>query len=137
MKALFWFLLIVVAVLAGAVIFNFTRERTKQAGVIIFEIGADTIKAYEERIAELENKVEQIRKRMETANPLLRLQLQRQLPALEATIRDLKVAVAQWRTEKRGRFSGDVYRQCILLYGKASGVCDLLLSDSLSPDKPR
>lgn len=133
MKVLFWFLLLVVAVLAGAIIFNFTRERTKQAGIIIFEVGADTIKAYKERIAELEHKAELLRSRMSTADPLTRLQLQRQLPTVEATIRDLKTTVEQWRTAKEQRSLGNIYRQCILLYGKASGVCDLLLSDTLSP----
>ncbi len=132
MKAVFWFLLLIVAVLTGAIIFNFTRERAKQSGLVIFELSADSIRAYEKRVAELESKAELLRERMNRVGAIERTQLQRQLMKLSATISELKKVIEHWRVTHQPAVANNLYRQCILLYGKASGVCDLLLEDTIS-----
>ncbi|MGQ9708328.1 MAG: hypothetical protein ACUVUR_05580 [bacterium] len=137
MKGMFWFLLFILAILFGYLIFNFVYHRSQQAGIVVFEVGADTIKAYEQRIAELENTAKRIRSRIAMAPVNERWRLERQLAVLDEEIRDLKVAVEQWRNARTKRSAADIYRQCILLYGKASGVCELLVEDTLPLVNPR
>ncbi len=131
MKGMFWFLILVLAVLFGLLIFNFTRERTKQAGLVVFELNADSIRAYELRVEELEQKAGKVRDRIARSGPLERLVMERRLGVLEGQIRDLKTAIAQWRAARESKSAAGIYRQCILLYGKASGICDLLMVDTL------
>ncbi len=137
MKAMFWFLLFIVALIFGYLIFNFVYERTRQAGFVVFEVSAESIKAYEELAQTLEKKAEEIRKGIASSPLNQRLRLERQLAVLEGKIRDLKVAIEQWRQTKAPRSAADLYRQCILLYGKAAGICELLLTDTLPVPKPQ
>lgn len=133
MKGVFWFLLIVLAFLFGLLIFNFTRQRVNQAGLVVFEVTAESIQAFERRVAELESSAVVLRNRLSSSALIERVFLNRRLNYLEGQIRDLKAALAQWRASKDVKSAADIYRQCLLLYGKASGVCDLLANDTLPP----
>jgi len=137
MKAMFWFLLFIVALIFGYLIFNFVYQRTKQAGFVVFEVSAESIRAYEDLVRTLEKNAEEIRKRLDSSPLNQRLTLERRLAVLEGKIRDLKVAIEQWRQTKAPRSAADLYRQCILLYGKAAGVCELLIVDTLPVPKPQ
>ncbi len=137
MKAMFWFLLFIVALIFGYLIFNFVYQRTKQAGFVVFEVSAESIRAYEDLVRTLEKNAEEIRKRLDSSPLNQRLTLERRLAVLEGKIRDLKVAIEQWRQTKAPRSAADLYRQCILLYGKAAGVCELLIADTLPVPKPQ
>lgn len=137
MKGMFWFLLFILAILFGYLIFNFVYHRSQQAGLVVFEVGADTIKAYENRIVELENTAKRIHSRIILAPINERLRLERRLTVLNEEIRDLKGAVEQWRAARTAKSASSIYRQCILLYGKASGICELLAEDTLTLPQPQ
>jgi len=135
MKGLLAVLISLSVILLGYLLFNFIRARQTQIAFLPFELGADSIKAYEERIAELERKAQAVRSRITTAPINERIIRERELMILERKIGDLKVAIEQWRQSRSKPGAVDLYRQCIMLYGKASGVCELLLSDTLpAPD---
>jgi predicted metal-dependent phosphoesterase TrpH len=137
MKGMFWFLLFILALLFGYLIFNFVYHRSQQAGIVVFEVGADTIKAYEQRVAELEQTAKRIRSRVPMAPINERWRLERRLAVLDEEIRNLKVAVEQWRSARTQKSAADIYRQCILLYGKAAGVCEVLTEDTLPLVRPQ
>jgi len=132
MKALFWFLLFVVALLSGYLVFNFTSQRNRQSRPVAFEVGPESIQAYLVRIGALEETAARIHNRLQQVAPGERARLSRQLQLLDAQLRDLRVAVAQWRAARTsGRSSSDLYRNCLLLYGRASGICAVLAEDTL------
>jgi hypothetical protein len=131
MKGIFTVILLVGLALLGYLIYNFTRARQRQADLVVFEVSTDSIKAYEQRIEELELRIQGIRSRITLAPLTEQLIQERQLSVLERQLRDLKVAVEQWRQARTQKTAADIYRQCILLYGKAAGVCELLLTDTL------
>ena len=137
MKGLYTVLIILGAVLLGYLIFNFTRARRQQVDFVGFEVSAESVKAYEQRIAELNQQAEAIRRRIARAPLNERLRWERKLAVLTAQIRDLQVAVEQWRQARTKTGAAGIYRQCILLYGKAAGVCELLLSDTLPLPQPK
>jgi len=137
MKGIFWVIVVVLVVLVGVLLLNFAQERRKQANFVFFEVGPDSVRAFMERIEELERTASRIRSRMDMAPPLERAQLSRRLAILEEEIRDLKVAVEQWRSAREKKSIADLYYKCIMLYGKAAGVCELLASDTLPPVRPQ
>lgn len=129
---MFWFLLLVVAVLVGLFFFSTTRERLKGTGMVVFEVSAESIKAFEARVSELEQSAALLRNRLQISGPIQRVLLTRRLEILDARIGDLKATIANWRSARDARSATALYRQCLLLYGKASGICEALAVDTLS-----
>lgn len=133
MKAIFWFLLIVLAVLFGLFIYSATRQRLGRSNLVVFEVTAESVKAFEARVAELKKNAEILRDRLTTSRLIERILLNRRLELLEKEIADLQEAVAMLRSTMDYKSAADIYRKCLLLYGKASGVCELLATDTLPP----
>ncbi|MCX7732395.1 MAG: hypothetical protein N2248_04455 [candidate division WOR-3 bacterium] len=132
MKGFFLVLVLLGGVLLGYLIFNFAQARRRQVDVLPdFEAGTDSIQAYLGRIEELERRAKGVRSRIATAPINERVIRQRELAVLEDKIRELRLAVEQWRQARTKTTANDLYRKCIMLYGSASGVCELLLSDTL------
>lgn len=131
MRAFFWSAVLVLAVLAGYLIRGFIRERRQQAAPVSFEVSAESIAAYQARIVEMESRVARIRTRLPLSLPGERTGYNRLIAELEEEIRDLKVAVEQWRSARGAKPTADLYQKCILLYGRASGVCDALAAETL------
>jgi hypothetical protein len=61
-----------------------------------------------------------------------RREVRARLAEFESQISDLKHAIAQWRLARGGDAPNEAYRQCLLLYGKARGVCEALAPDTLA-----
>ncbi len=137
MKGIFWALVVVLLGLVGYLVVNVARQRREQANFVFFEVGPDSIRAFMERIDELERTASRIRSLMDMALPRERAQMSRRLAVLEEEIRDLKVAVEQWRSARSKKSIADLYHKCVMLYGKASGVCELLASDTLPLVQPK
>jgi len=135
MRTLFWSAVLVLALLAGYLIRGFIRERRQQAGPVSFEVSAESIASYQARIDELEARVARIRIRLPLSLPGERAAYVRLIAELEEEIRDLRVAVEQWRSARGVRATDDLYQRCVLLYGRASGVCDALAAETLPPGR--
>ncbi|MEO0085505.1 MAG: hypothetical protein ABIK37_02615 [candidate division WOR-3 bacterium] len=135
MRALFWSAVLVLALLAGYLVRGFIRERRKQAAPVPFEVSAESVAAYQARIVELEGRVARIRTRLPLSTSGERTSYNRLITELEEEIRDLKVAVEQWRSARGAKPTADLYQKCILLYGRASGVCDALAAETLPPGR--
>jgi hypothetical protein len=136
MKTLFWLLVAALLVAAGYLVYNVARARRQQAAPVAYEVGTDSIVVYQSRLELLRAAATRLRVRAAQAGPLDRLRLERDLDRLDAWIRDLSVAIEQWRAEKNQPAQAGLYQRCILMYGKASGVCDVLADDTL-PLAPR
>ncbi len=128
MKAIFWLLLLIFVGLLGWLSYDFIVNRRAQADVVRFDSHPDSIAAYQQRLAELEARAESLRQRFNATNILRRPAVNARLMQLEEDIAALRRAIEAWEAASR---STDLYRQCILMYGKASGVCDALALDTL------
>jgi len=95
-------------------------------------VSAESAAAYEKRVVELVARVELLKKRMVAAGTAERREVKARLAEFENQISDLKHAIAQWRLARGGDAPNEAYHQCLLLYGKARGVCDALGPDTLS-----
>ncbi|MEO0073159.1 MAG: hypothetical protein ABIK43_00665 [candidate division WOR-3 bacterium] len=132
MKAIFWLLVILLAALCGYLIVQVARSRREQVARLSPTMTLDSIAAYQERVEQLKSAVVRLREKAAAAGRLERLRLERDIDRLELEIRDLLAAIEQWRSAVGNAAQADIYHRCILLYGRASGICDVLLSDTLT-----
>lgn len=136
MKIAFWILLLVLVGLVGYLTYSFIRQRRTQVDFVDYEVSRDSVESYQRRVVELEARAESLRVRLEDAHLVERPSVRARLSALNREIAALKHAVEQWQTSRSGGTgSSNVYRQCVLLYGRASGVCDALSLDTLGPGR--
>jgi hypothetical protein len=134
MKTWFWIVLVAFLLLAGYFVLGLVqRPKTKtQSPAVTFEVSAESAAAYERRVAELEARVENLKKRMVAVGTAERREVKARLAEFERQITDLKHAIAQWRIARGGDAPDAAYRQCVLLYGQARGACEMLAPDTLT-----
>ena len=134
MKILFWVVLVAFVLLAGYVAIGLVqRPMTKTVmPAVPYEVSAESVAVYEQRTAELQARADALKKRMEVVGTAERRDVKARLAEFESQISDLKRAIAQWRIARGGDAPDAAYRQCILLYGRARGACELLAPDTLT-----
>ncbi len=133
MKTWFWIVLVAFLLLAGYVVVDLVQHPRipVQPATVAFDVGADSVAAYEQRVAELQVRADSLQKRMKATGNAERREVRARLDEFERQISDLKHAIAQWRVARGGDAPDAAYRQCILLYGKAQGICAALATDTL------
>ncbi len=137
MRGIVLVLVLVAGALLGYLVFYFAQARRQQVDLLPdFEAGTDSIRAYVSRIEELERQAKGVRSRIAHAPLTERMIRERELAVLEDRIRELKLAVEQWRQARTKKSANDLYRNCIMIYGRASGICEALFSDTLSEPRP-
>ncbi len=133
MKTWFWIVLVAFVALAVYVVWNsvlHVHGRVRSSSPT-FEVGADSALAYQRRVADLEKRASDLRQRMEAIGSIGRSDVQARLAAFDSQIAELKQAIDKWQITRGGDAPDAGYRQCILLYGSARGICDALAADTL------
>ena len=133
MKKVPWLLGLVVLGLIAYLLYHFATHRGTQARQVVVsaDVGPDSIAAYERRVEELQARADEFRARMKAAGSLTRPEVQARLLGFEQQMKELRQAVREWRAGQNVTTSNEAYRQCILLYGRASGVCDAMAPDTM------
>ncbi len=133
MKTWFWIVLAAFVVLAGYLVWYRTQPAKLQTNQppVAFEVGAESAAVYEQRVAELEARVEVMKERMKATGTTERRAVKARLAEFERQISELKHLLARLRVARGGDASNDAYHACLFLYGKARGVCEALVPDTL------
>jgi len=133
MKTWFWIVLVAFLLLAGYVVVDLVqRPRTQaQPSAIPFEVSAESVAVYEQRASELQARADSLKKRMEAVGTAERREVKVRVAEFERLVSELRRAIAQWRIARGGDAPDAAYRQCVLLYGRARGACEMLASDTL------
>jgi len=131
-KTLFWLLALVLTGLFGYLLHNFIEHRKTQVEILDPNVGLQEINAYQARADSLRVRADSVRQRLDRAGLLSRRSVKAHLALLEDEIIALDRTIEVWRKSKKVRSEVDLHRQCVLLYGKASGLCDALASDTLT-----
>jgi hypothetical protein len=133
MKWVFWVLFILLFGLLLYLVYNFAALRRGQVNVADAAFSSDSVVAYEERAVELRLRADSLRQRLDELNLLKRLQVSFRAQQLDREVAALEQAIAEWKGSAARRGKTDLYNRCVILYGRASGVCDALASDTLGP----
>ena len=133
MKTWFWIVLAAFVILAVYVILDSAQRPRREAGstVVPFEVSAESIAVYEQRVSELRARVDRLKERARAAGSLDRRDVSARIAESERLISELQHAIEQWRVARGGDAPDAAYRNCILLYGRASGACDVLATDTM------
>ena len=132
MKTVFWLCALVITGLLGYLLHNFIEHRKAQVEILNPNVGIETITLYQARADSLRVRADSVRLRLERAGLLSRRSVMTHLALLEDEIVSLERTIEVWRKSKKLRGEVDLHRQCVLLYGKASGVCNALAADTLT-----
>lgn len=135
MKTVSWILGFATLALIGYLLYHFFEDRRRAPNIIYYEVTADSVQAFRERAAELRLQSKSLRARLDELKLWERPGVQARITALDKQVTELDLAVERWETSRRTRSEKDLYRQCVLLYGQASGMCDALAMDTLAPGK--
>jgi len=131
-KTIFWLCALVITGLLGYLLHNFIEHRKAQVEILNPNVGIETITLYQARADSLRARADSVRLQLERAGLLSRPSVRAHLALLDDEIIALERTIEVWRKSKKVRGEVDLHRQCILLYGKASGVCNALASDTLT-----
>lgn len=132
MKTLGWILGAVALALIAYLLYGFFQDRRKSPDAVYYEVTTDSVLAYRERAAEIRAQSKLLKARIEELKLWERPGVQARIEELDRQVAGLELAVERWEAGRRTRSEKDLYRQCILLYGEASGACKSLAFDTLS-----
>jgi hypothetical protein len=134
MKTWFWIVLVALLLLAGYVVIGFGQRPRGQAQppAVPYEVSAESVAVYEQRAAELQARADSLKKRMEEVGTAERREVKARVAEFERMVSELQRAIAQWRIARGGDAPDAAYRQCVLLYGRARGACEMLAPDTLT-----
>ena len=135
MKTLSWILGIVALALIGYLLYHFFEDRRRAPDAVYYEVTADSVQAFRDRAAELRLQSKALKARLEELKLWERPGVQARIAELDRQVDGLDLAVERWEKSRRTRSEKDLYRQCILLYGEASGACKSLAMDTLDAVK--
>jgi len=130
-------LIILLIVGVGFIIYLIVRTSRERIPVLPTEVSADSIMAYEARADSLSVGADTLEDVLGRAGLLEQPGIRRRLARLNEEIDALRTAVERWRAARDSNGQGQAYRECILLYGRASGVCDALRIDTAPPPPPK
>jgi len=126
MRGLLRVIVVLLIVLAGLLVYLIVRQSRSRVDLLAHEVSADSIAVYQARADSLAVIAESLEVRFEKAGALTRPVVLRELATLEDEIASLRIAIDKWRNARGKYGEGQASRECILLYGRASGICDAL-----------
>jgi uncharacterized protein YlxW (UPF0749 family) len=133
MKTIAWILGLIVLALIGYLLFNFFTDERRAQDVVYYEVSADSVRAFREQAAELRSQARLLRARLEQTALWDWPSVQERARTLDRRVEQLDSTIAAFENTRRERGAMDLYRQCLLLYGQAAGMCEALATDTLPP----
>lgn len=125
MRTVLWSMVVVLVLGLGLLVYLLIRQsESRPETTLAFEVSAESITAYQDRADSLGLIADSLEVRFEQAEPLQKPGLLRRLDNLEDEIDALRIAVDKWRTARDDYGEGQAYQKCVLLYGRATGICD-------------
>lgn len=128
-------ILVLLIVGFGVTILLIVRNSPRRIDYVPAEVNVDSVAAYEKRAEELEAEADSLAKVLERVGLLQQPFVQAQLGQVEQEVYALRVAVEKWKSARTTSAQGHAYRECVLLYGRASGAC-AVLRESEPPETP-
>lgn len=126
MNTLFRLLFALFVALSAVLVYIVVRQNRERVDYLPSEVGGETVEAYADRADSLERVAEVLELDISALGLLEQPAARRQLARLRAEIAALRTAVERYRVARTPAAQDQSYRECVLLYGRASGICDAL-----------
>lgn len=135
MNTLFRILLVAFIALSGVLVYIVVRQSRARADYLVSEVSADSIQAYADRADSLARVAEILELDLGSLRLLDQPAARFRLDRLRGEIGALRTAVERYRVARTPAEQNQAYRECVLLYGRATGVCDALLVETPVADE--
>jgi len=125
---------LILLIIIGYLLFaHFAHHRSQpRPAQVSADVGSDSIAAYRQRVVDLKGHADRLRARLTVAGRADKAAVKARLQMVDEQIQALEQAIGRWEVVINPDEKAGAYRQCILYYGKASGVCDALAPDTLA-----
>lgn len=117
-------------VVVGIGLIGYLLLRGRESGDRLPEIGAESVAVYRTRAESLATEADSLERALLGSGLTEQPGLRRHLGRLREEIAELRRAVGEWEAARQQERRNAAYRECILIYGRASGVCDALKSET-------
>jgi hypothetical protein len=134
MRKINWILGLVLLAVIGYLLYNAVKHRRsapRAVSELPADVGSDSIDVYRQRVTDLKQRAEVLRARLAVAGKEDKPAVKERLAMVRDQIESLERAIHKWELVLNPDERAGAYRQCIMYYGKASGVCDALAPDTL------
>ena len=129
MTKLYRLLLVVLILTSVVLVYIIARTPRPTADLPPYEVTADSIASYERRADSLEGVVHVLEMDYDAVGLLKKPSARLRLDRLREQVEALRAAIERWRSARTSHGQNKAYRECILLYGKATGTCEVLGTD--------
>jgi tryptophan 2,3-dioxygenase len=119
-------LLAAFVLLSAALVYIIVRQSRARVDYLPSEVSLDSIEMYARRADSLGRVAAVLAADIGALPALERPQAQWRLGRLREEIAALETAVERWRVARDPSSQDQAFRECILLYGRASGMCEVL-----------
>jgi len=125
-------ILVVLFVLLSAFLIYLLVQRSAERRPLLFQsdVSEDSVAAYARRADSLSVVAETLTAQFNHSGLLRRPGLSLRLNRLNEEIDGLRMAVERWREAQQGYDKNQAYHECILIYGRASGICEGLKTEA-------
>jgi hypothetical protein len=133
MKKVNWVLALILLIVIVYLLVNSLKHRPFQPRPVSVpaDVGSDSIAVYRQRVVDLKDRADRLRAQLAVAGREAKPAVKERLLMVDEQIRALEQAIVRWEVDINPDERAGAYRQCIMYYGKASGVCDALAPDTL------
>ncbi|MFO7675723.1 MAG: hypothetical protein R6X12_05370 [bacterium] len=126
MSGLYKLLLVAFILLSAGLLYIVVRQSRDRADLLPFEVSEDSVAAYARRADSLGRVAEILEADLDALGLLEQPRARLQLARLRAEIASLRTAVERWQVARTSHDKDLAYRECVLLYGRVSGMCEVL-----------
>jgi hypothetical protein len=118
------FLVVLLVLLSAFLVYTIVRRSTSRPMLFASDVSEDSIMVYADRADSLSSAVDSLSAQLGRAGLLKRPGMSLRLTRLGEEIDGLRQAIARWNEAQHGYDRDQAYHECILIYGRASGICE-------------
>jgi len=117
-------LVVALVLLSAFLVYTIVRRSAPRPMLFSSDVGKDTIDAYARRADSLAAVAESLNVEFSRTGIINRPGLSLRMVRLGEEIDGLRQAVERWEQSQQSFDRDRAYRECILIYGRASGICE-------------
>jgi hypothetical protein len=118
------FLVVLLVLLSAFLVYTIVRRSASRPMLFASDVSEDSIMVYAGRADSLSAVAESLKAEFNRIGIINRPGLSLRMTRLGEEISGLRQAIARWNEAQHGYDREQAYHECILIYGRASGICE-------------
>ncbi len=124
MTKLYRALVILLVLLSGFLVYTIVRRAAPRPVLYASDVSAESVGVYERHADSLDLVSDSLRAQFDRSGLIKQPGIALRLQRLDEEITGLRQAVERWHVAQQGYDRNQAYYDCVLMYGRASGICE-------------